>query len=82
MQLNLRARRRDCKKYDEIRIFVTAVTGAPRNFEKNLRISIATFCANDARSVRVGVMNFFAQMTALERHGLPESIKIERISAR
>jgi hypothetical protein len=28
------ARRRDCKKYDEIRIFVMAVTGSLRHFEK------------------------------------------------
>src|SRR4026207_473017 len=30
--------RRDCKKHDEIRIFVTAVTGSPRIFEKEFAL--------------------------------------------
>src|SRR4029078_2160706 len=45
-------------------------------------ILITTFCADDARSVHVDITIIFAQMTARERHGPPESIKIQRISVR
>jgi hypothetical protein len=79
---NLCTHRHDCKKHDEIRIFATAVTGSPRNFEKEFAHLIAPFSVDDARSTYVGVMKIFAQMVARERQKASDSIKNERISTK
>jgi hypothetical protein len=74
--------RHSCKKYDEIRIFVTAVTGSPHSFEKEFaRIDRYVF-VEGARSTHSNGMKIFAQMLARKRRKASDSIKNERISTK